>query len=299
DEDGELVRDWVGGLSVAGHPLVRGDATTPDQLCVRRQADEVAIGRGPDCETVVVIPPLEPGDAATTQLDRAVGAALAIGTEAQRQLIADAPDPEAVADPEARVEGQPPETPPESTESVAVLGVAEPRPVRPPPRDRSVRLHASIAVGASARVGGLDGAAIFTGGVWVRPGIVAAAEVTVIPANLDGVGVAVDTDVLGTLGYRLPIAPRSGLRFAGAGGARLHSYRIDGGRTQAGRATWAVGAELTGWWRVGRVLMVELGLRQRITGPGWRHEVGVNLVGERGRTTTMFVAGLGWWGRGG
>ncbi len=294
DEDGEFARNFIAGLSVAGRPLVRGDDDAPGRVCVDREAEVVVIGRGPDCEAVLRIPAVEPGEAATSQVDRAVGAALAVGSEESVGADSVVPEPESELEPEPEPEPEPPSASDDEPGDGSALDLkSEARPPAPP----RATLHALVAAAGVVRTGGFDGAAILEAGVSLKPGIILAADLTVIPANLDRGVVAVDLDAMADVGYRLLLSPRSGLRFTGAAGVRVHSYRVDGGPTTWGRTTWVAGAGLAGWWQVGSSLTVEIGVRQRFSGHGWIHEVGLNVAGERGRSTTIFGLGLGWKGR--
>lgn len=279
ERDARWVGQWFSGLSRSGRPVVRShDDDT--QVCLRRDEDALVVGRGRDCSDVLRVS-TESGETDESPVDQAVGAALALFTEA---AVADDPahDPEPVVEP-TRDDGR-------------LDAPAPPNPT-PAPKRPIATLHAFAGGGPSFRPVGLDGAAIFGAGVALGPGVLVAAEAMVLPARLRHAMVAVDTDVLASVGYRLALAKRSGLRGTALAGARVHTWRIDGGPTSLGETTWVVGADVAGWWRVGRHVSLELGLRQQFAGRGWIHEVGLSRAGERGRSTTTVFAGVGWIGR--
>ncbi len=282
ERDAPWIGQWLAGLvAVGGRPLVRaldGGA----QVCLRRDADALVVGRGDACSDAVRIPTAEGDEADESPVDQAVGAALALSSasKAARKEAAPEPMPEPEPTP-APVAPQMPDAP-----------------EAPPVVDRPIAtLHAFAGGGLSFRPGGLDGAALGTVGVALGPGVLLAAETMVLPSRLDEDVVAVDTDVLGSVGYRLPLAKRSGLRGAVSAGARLHTWRVDRGPARVGDPTWVIGGQLAGWWRVGRFVALEFGLRQQYAGHGWIHEVGLRRAGERGRSTTTVFAGVGWIGR--
>ncbi len=278
DRDAPWIGQWLDGLSRSGRSLV-GSAQDGDQtpVCLRRDADALVVGSGGDCSEAVRIST----EATTTDaspVDQAVGAALALSTQDPKPK----PDPKP-AQAQAQAPPQAPAPPP----------VAQPE----PEPERLATLHAFVGGGPSIRPGGLDGAALGAIGVAIGPGPLLAAEVMVQRSRLEQEVVTVDTDVLGSIGYRLRLAQRSGLRGAISAGARLHTWRVDRARTRVGDPTWLAGGELAGWWRAGQRITLELGLRQQVAGRGWIHEVGLNRVGERGRSTTTMFVGVGWIGR--
>jgi hypothetical protein len=284
ERDSTWIRDWISGLSGSGRSVVRAGHADGRQVCLRREDQVLVVGHGAECDTAVRIAIDQRSETDRRPVDQAVGAALALTTEAAA--------PHDVETADSSDDAPAPELPPPSPADAPHPPTAPPRTPRP-----RATLHAMVAGGPAIRPGGLDGAALLVAGANFGPGVLAAAEVTIIGARLRERLVAVDTDVMASLGYRLPLAKRSGIRFVGAAGARMHTYRIDGGKTRGGEATWVAGGGLAGWWRLGRYVTLEFGLRQRFAGRGWIHDVGVRRVGERGQSTTLVFAGVGWIGR--
>lgn len=287
ERDAPWVGQWLAGLSHSGRPIVRS-SDGPERVCLRREADALVVGRGLACADAVRIPTVAEDDADQSPVDQAVGAALALSTEAP-PTTTKPPDserqPERVPEP---VEAIPADSAPADAPTPA-----EPETSKPP----LATLHAFAGGGLSIRPDGLDGAALGAVGVALGPGIVVSAEAMVLPSRLDLDVVAIDTDVLGSVGYRVRLSQRSGLRGAASAGARVHTWRVDRGRTRVGDTTWVVGGELAGWWRLGRLVALEFGLRQQFAGRGWIHDVGLQRAGGRGRSTTTVFAGVGWVGR--
>jgi hypothetical protein len=277
--DARWIGQWIAGLSRSGRSIVRSH-DEDSQVCLRRDADAFVVGRGRDCSDAVRVP-AESGDTDESAVDQAVGAALALSSET---AVANEPahEPEPIVEP-ARDD--------------APLGTPVPTSPTPAPKRLRATLHAFAGGGPSIRPGGLDGAALFGAGAALGPGVLVAAEAMVLPSRMRHKVVAVDTDVLASVGYRLALSKRSGLRGTALAGARVHTWRVDGGATRLGETTWVVGGDLAGWWRVGRYVCLEFGLRQQFAGRGWIHEVGLLRAGERGRSTTTVFAGVGWIGR--
>ena len=274
ERDARWIGQWLAGLSRSGRPIVRShDDDT--QVCLRRDVDALVVGRGRDCSDAVRVP-AESDDTDESAVDQAVGAALALSSE---RAAANEPEPEreSIVEP---VGDRGPSTSPSP---------ASKRPL--------ATLHAFVGGGPSIRPGGLDGAVLFGAGAALGPGVLVAGEAMVLPSRMRHAVVAVDTDVLASVGYRFALSKRSGLRGAALAGARVHTWRVDGGATRLGETTWVVGGDLAGWWRVGRYVSLEFGLRQQFAGRGWIHDVGLSRVGERGRSTTTVFAGVGWLGR--
>lgn len=283
ERDARWIGQWVAGLSRSGRPLVRShDAEA--QVCLRRDTEGLVVGRGRDCSDEVRIP-TKVDDTDESSVDQAVGAALALSTE---PVDADDQAPERTPEPGPAIVP--------TREHEPMQGPAAPSPT-PVPKRPVATLHAFAGGGLSIRPEGLDAAALVGVGAALGPGVLVAAEAMVLPARLRHDVVAVDTDVLGSVGYRLALSKRSGLRGAALAGARVHTWRVDRGSTRLGETTWVVGGELAGWWRVGRYVSLEFGLRQQVAGSGWIHDVGFWRAGERGRSTTVLFAGVGWIGR--
>ena len=286
ERDAPWIGQWLAGLSRSGRPIVRSPEGGA-QVCLRRDADALVVGRGGECREAVRIPAEAVDTTDESPVDQAVGAALALSTAEVKPK-----DPLPLSEPRR--------LPPKTRAASAPTPPTEPKPEpepEPEPNAPIATLHAFAGGGLSIRPGGLDGAALGSVGVTLGPGILVAAETMVLPSRLDDEVVAVDTDVLGSVGYRLSLAKRSGLRGALSAGARLHTWRVDRSRTRVGDPTWVIGGELAGWWRVGRFIALEFGLRQQYAGRGWIHDVGLHRAGERGRSTTTIFAGVGWIGR--
>ncbi|MGH1342787.1 MAG: hypothetical protein ACRBN8_14595 [Nannocystales bacterium] len=283
--DTKWARRWVAGLARSGRSLTAAHDHGPMQVCLRRDAETLIVGYGPDCGDEVRIPVAGGQPITDESTDQAVGAALALTREPNEPAVPVEPSPPQPTPPDDRPAIVAPQ--PEVPES------EPPRPERPPP----AMLHALAAGGPSFRRGRVDPVALVSVGVEFAPGIFAAADVAVIPARLRRGVVAVDTDAAVSLGYKLPLSGRWSLRFAGAGGARMHTYKFERGRTRLGDTTWLAAAALASSVRIGAGLGLELGVRQHFVGRGWLHEVDGVSAGERGTSTTVVYAGVRWIGR--
>ncbi|TPV97090.1 MAG: hypothetical protein B7733_01305 [Myxococcales bacterium FL481] len=282
-----LTRDWVSALVASGRSLA---ADAEPQVCLGVEDRDLVLGVGTTCEPVVRIPPSRIGD---HQLERAVGATLALGGE---------PTPPVVVRPVVRVDEAGPATRDED-ETVDVVAGPPPRPTPPvvaPQRRRASRsptFDATVAGGVALRRGGIDPAADIRAGLRLSTPVILAAGATLFVSRLKQRVVAFDGDILASLGFVFWGDARSGGRVDAAAGGRLHRYRRGTAAGAWGRATWVGALGVSGWWTIRSRVGLSVGLSQRLSGHAWLHDVNLYTAGSRGRWMTLLTMGAAWLGR--